>query len=73
MYSYGIKQLIVSGLVFYFTLNNIQAATISYPGIDTQGNPITSQITVTAQIENLFFLQIEGVCQISIPKPKNPI
>ncbi|NJO17841.1 MAG: hypothetical protein HC877_19550 [Thioploca sp.] len=60
MYQYDIKSLVISGLVLYFTLNNLQAATLFYPGLDTQGNPITSQITVTEQIGNLFFLQIEG-------------
>jgi hypothetical protein len=62
----------MSGLLFYFTVNNIQAATISYPGLDTQGNPITSQITVTEQIGNLFFLQIEGGMPDINPQTKEP-
>lgn len=73
MYRYNLKRLIIiSGLLFYLTLNHTQAATISYLGVDTQGNPTTSQITVTEQVENLFFLQIEGGMPDINPQTKEP-
>jgi hypothetical protein len=72
MYKYDIKRLVISGLVLYFTLNNIQAATISYSGVDAQGNPFTSRITIIEQIENLFFLQIEGGMPDIDPQTKKP-
>ena len=72
MYQYDIKSLFISGLVLYFTLSNLQAATLSYPGLDTQGNPITSQITVTEQVGNLFYLQIEGGMPDINPQTQEP-
>jgi hypothetical protein len=54
------KVLVVSGWLFSFSLGQIQAATLSYSGVDPQGHPASSQITVLEQRGDLFHLQIEG-------------
>lgn len=59
MSTFCVKRLIILGWIL-FCSTVVQASGLSYVGVDPQGQPASSQITITEQQGDLFLLQIQG-------------
>lgn len=60
MYQHTFKMWVMSGILLLLTTHSVQAVTLSYQGVGTQNQDLASEIRVTSQVGNLFFLRITG-------------
>lgn len=60
MYNAIFKVWVLSGILLFLATPSVSALTLSYQGVDTQNQDLTSEIRVISQAGNVFFLRITG-------------